>query len=131
MLFLPHVDGVCFQRFLEDLCRDTGTERLGLVLDNSGSHTSGHVVWSAGVERIALPPYSPELNLAERWFEALRRVFANRIVDSLDALQEALTDALQPYWTVPATLQRLVGYPWWSRAAATLKPEAVPLIRRE
>ncbi|MCG5239929.1 IS630 family transposase [Azospirillum doebereinerae] len=122
VLFLPHVDGRCFQRFLEELRRDLGPDRLGLVLDNSGSHTSGKVIWPEGVTKIPLPPYSPELNPAERWFEALRRVFANRIFESLDQLQEALAAALEPYWTVPATLQRLVGYPWWCQAIATLPP---------
>ena len=123
MLFLPHADGRCCQRFLEDRRRDTGTERLGVVLDNSGSHTSGQVIWPEGVAKIPRPPYSPELNPAERWFEALRRVFANRIFESLDELQEALAAALEPYRKVPATLQRLVGCPWWCHSAASLSPE--------
>ena len=40
VLFLPHVDGVCFERFLEELRKHTGADPIGLVLDNSGSHTS-------------------------------------------------------------------------------------------
>lgn len=123
VLLLPHVDGVYFQRFLEEMRTATGTDRLGLVLDNAGSHTSGRVVWPEHVEKIPLPPYGPEHNPAERWFEALRRVFANRIFESLDELQEALTAALEPYWKVPATLQRLVSYPWWCDDAASLTAE--------
>src|SRR3954462_15079772 len=64
VLFLPHVDGVCFQRFLEELRQHTGSDTIGLVLDNSGSHASGKVHWPDGIEKIALPPYSPELNPA-------------------------------------------------------------------
>src|SRR4051794_37492909 len=64
VLFLPHVDGVCFQRFLEEVRQHTGSDTIGLVLDNSGSHTSGKVHWPDGIEKIALPPYSPELNPA-------------------------------------------------------------------
>ena len=67
------------------------------MLDNAGSHTSGRVVWPEQVETITLPPYSPELNPVEHWFEALRRVVANRIFESLDQLQETLTAALEPY----------------------------------
>ena len=74
VLFLPHGDGICFERFLEELRQHTGADPIGLVLDNSGSHTSGKVRWPDGVAKIPLPPYSPELNPAERWFEALRRV---------------------------------------------------------
>ena len=67
-----------------------------------------------------MPPYSPELNPAERWFEALRRIFANAIFDTLDDLEAALTEALRPYWQNPARLQRLVGYPWWCGAMTGL-----------
>jgi transposase len=96
VLFLPHVDGICFERFLEELRKHTGADPIGLVLDNSGSHTSGKVRWPEGIAKIPLPPYSPELNPAERWFEALRRVFANAIFDTLEELEDALTEALRP-----------------------------------
>src|SRR3954462_10336897 len=56
VLFLPHVDGICFQRFLEEFRQHTGTDKIGLVLDNSGSHTSGKVRWPDGIEKIPLPP---------------------------------------------------------------------------
>ena len=73
-----------------------------------------------------MPPYSPELNPAERWFEALRRVCANTIFDTLEDLEAALTEALRPYWQNPAKLQRLVGYPWWCHAVAGLNINATP-----
>jgi transposase len=117
---------VCFERFLEALRRDTGADTIGLVLDNSGSHSSGKVRWPEGLAKIALPPYSPELNPAERWFEALRRVFANVIFDTVEELEAALTEALRPYWQNPAKLQRLVGYPWWCRAITGLSNTASP-----
>src|SRR4051812_23686771 len=46
VLFLPHVDGHCFERFLEEVRKHTGSDKIGLVLDNSGSHTSGKVRWA-------------------------------------------------------------------------------------
>ena len=52
VLFLPHVDGLCFERFLEEVRKHTGADTIGLVLDNSGSHTSGK--WPDGIEKI--PP---------------------------------------------------------------------------
>jgi hypothetical protein len=126
VLFLPHVDGLCFERFLEEVRKHTGSDTSGL--DNSGSHTSGK--WPDGIEKIPLPPYSPELNPAERWFEALRRVFANAVFDTLDDLEAALTEALRPYWQIPAKLQRLVGYPWWCYAVAGLNSNSTPSARK-
>jgi hypothetical protein len=126
MLFLPHVDGICFERFLEEMRKHTGSGKIGLVLDNSGSHISGKVHWPKGIEKIPLPPYSPELNPVERWFEALRRVFANAIFDTLDDLKAALTEVLRPYCQIPAKLQRLVGFPWWCCAITGLSNTAPP-----
>ncbi len=119
VLFLPHTDSPCFQRFLEELRRAVPDEPIGVVLDGSGSHTSGAVQWPAGLKRLPLPPYSPELNPAERWFEALRRSLANRLFDTLDDLEHALTEALQPYWNDPTQLIRLTAYPWWRDAVQT------------
>jgi transposase len=127
VLFLPHIDGICFERFLEEFRQHTGADRIGLVLDNSGSHTSGKVRWPDGLEKIPLPPYSPELNPAERWFEALRRVFANAVFNTLEDLEAALTEALQPYWQNPTKLQRLVGYPWWCYAMTSLNTNSTSL----
>ena len=92
--------------------------------------TSGKVHWPGGIEKIALPPYSPELNPAERWFEALRRIFANAIFDTLEDLEAALTEALRPYWQNPAKLQRLVGYPWWCHAVAGVNSNSSPSERK-
>jgi transposase len=118
VLFLPHVDGACFQTFLDALRREFPDRPLGIVFDNSGAHPAGTIDWPDDTYPIPLPAYSPELNPAERWFEALRRLFANRIFDPLEDLQQALTEALRPYWESPVKLQRLTGYPWWCAAVA-------------
>lgn len=116
MVFLPHTDGSCFQRFLEEVRRAVPDGPIGVVLDGSGSHTSGAVRWPAGVQPLPLPPDSPELNPAERWFEAVRHALANRVFDTLEDLEQALTDALRPYWDDPTQLIRLTAYPWWRDA---------------
>lgn len=67
-----------------------------LVCDGSGSHRSERVTWPEGITPLPLPPYSPELNPAERLFEELRAALANQVFDDLDALDQALTDALRP-----------------------------------
>ena len=67
---------LCFERFLEEFRRHTGADRIGLVLDNSGSHTSGKVRWPDGIEKIPLPPYSPELNPAERQGNRVKHIFS-------------------------------------------------------
>jgi transposase len=122
VLFLPHTDAVCFELFLDALRQEIPDRPLGLVLDSSGSHTSDTIRWPPDLFPIPLPAYSPELNPTERWFEELRRRFANRIFDTLEDLERALTEALRPYWDNPGRLQRLTGFPWWCEAARAMAP---------
>jgi transposase len=122
VLFLPHLDGRCFERFLAAFRRAVPGATVTLVCDGSGSHRSERVTWPEGITPLPLPPYSPELNPAERLFEGLRAALANRVCDDLDALDQALTDALRPYWDEPATLHRLTGFPWWLEAVRSITP---------
>jgi transposase len=113
VLFLPHTDGRCLELFLSKLRERFPEGRLGVVLDNSGSHTSTQVQWPQDMTPIRLPPYSPELNPVERWFEELRKSLGNAIFETKQKLEEALTKALEPFWHHPDDLRQLTGYPWW------------------
>jgi hypothetical protein len=115
-LLMPGVDKDCLQAFLDRFARYAGGERVGLVMDNSGSHRSKLVSWPAQVAPMPLPPYSPELNPAEAIFRHLRARLSNRIFDGLPELEESITDSLREFWQAPALLTSLTGYPWWLRA---------------
>ena len=118
-LLLPRVTKAWFQLFLEAFGRETAGERVGLVLDGSGSHRSA-IPWPEHVMPVPLPPYNPELNPAEQIFRVLRPKLSNRIFATLAELEEELTRHLRPYWDDPALLQRLTNYPWWAAALAPM-----------
>jgi transposase len=67
-----------------------------------------------------LPPYSPELDPAERWFQEFRRKLSNSAFETVAVLQEALTQTLVPYRENPGLLKRLTGYSWWIEAVEAL-----------
>ena len=115
-LLLPKVDGTWLQPFLDHLREATGTQRVGVVLDNAPSHKSGHVAWPAGIEPLYLPPYSPELDPAEQIFRRLRGHLANTVFGSQQALEEALIHEVELLWADPAAVHQLTGYPWWQDA---------------
>ena len=111
------------QALIDELAGQLPADRHAvLVMDRAGCHIARKLDWPDTITPLHLPPYSPELNPAERWFEALHRVFANRIFDTLDDLQDALTAELRPWWQTPDALKRLVGYPWWRDALDGLGP---------
>lgn len=119
--YLPRVDSKCLQAYLEHLGELYADYRLVLVADNAPSHTSKEIEVPENIELLALPTYSPELNPAERWFQEFRRALSNRIFETIEALEAALTEALEPYWRDPGRLQSLTGFPWWRRAIEALR----------
>lgn len=71
--YLPRVDARCLEAFLEHVGKKYADHRVVLVLDNAPSHLSKAVVLPENVSLLKLPPYSPELNPVERWFQEFRR----------------------------------------------------------
>lgn len=118
--YLPRMDSVCFEVFLEHLAEAYAEYHLVVVLDNAPGHGSKEITHPPNVSLLPLPSYSPELDPVERWFQEFRRSLANKIFGSVELLEEALTRTLQPYWEHPAHLRRLTGFPWWVEAIDAL-----------
>ena len=119
-VYLPGMDDGCLEIFLDELSKAYPEHHLLVVLDGAPSHRSEQIDRPENVSLIMLPPYSPELDPAERWFQEFRRKLSNRTFDSVAVLQEALTRTLVPYWENPTLLKRLIGYSWWVEAVEAL-----------
>ena len=122
-LYLPGMDGGCFEAFLEGLSEAYPDHHLLVVLDGAPSHRSERIAHPDNVGLLGLPAYSPELDPAERRFQEFRRELSNRTFGSVALLHEALSQTLRPYWEDPARLQRLTGYSWWVEAVEALRPQ--------
>lgn len=123
-LYMPHLDGVCFEAFLYELRRAYPGDEIVLVLDRAGAHISGAVRWPEAIAPFYLPPRSPELDPAERWFRELRGALSNVAHATLGVLAAELTDALRPYWEDGRRLAQLVGYSWWTVATGSILTSA-------
>lgn len=119
-MYLPGMDDACLKTFLDGLSETYPDHHLLVVLDGAPSHRSERIEHPENVSVLMLPPYSPELDPAERWFQEFRRELSNRTFETVEYLQEALTHKLVPYWEEPALLRRLTGYPWWVEAVESL-----------
>jgi hypothetical protein len=115
-MYLPGMDDGCLEVFLDELSKRYPDEHLLLVLDGAPSHRSERIVYPHNISFLMLPPYSPELDPAERWFQEFRRSLSNRTFESVALIQEALSKTLGPYWESPSLLKRLIGYSWWVKA---------------
>ena len=114
------MDSGCLQSFLEELSEAYPDHHLLVVLDGAPSHRSEEIVCPQNVDFLRLPAYSPELDPVERWFQEFRRELSNKAFETVELVQEALGQALLPYWEEPARLRRLTGFSWWVEAVDAL-----------
>ena len=90
-----------------------------VVWDGATSHRDD-AVRAVGVPLIHLPPYSPELNPAERLFEEVRRHVEGRVYPTLADKVAAVNALLDEHDADPARVRRLCGRDWIDAAIATL-----------
>ena len=87
------------------------TEVAAVVWDGAPSHRD-HRVHGLGLPLIALPPYSPELNPAERVFEEVRRWIEGKVYPSLEAKVAAVVAYLTHLESNPNRVRALTGLDW-------------------
>jgi transposase len=95
-----------------------------VVWDGAGAHRA-RLLADLPTVRVRLPPYSPELNPAERVFQEIRRRIEGRVYDAV-ADKQAVADAyLRDLARDPARVRRLCGWSWITDALERL-PTAAP-----
>lgn len=98
--------------FLVELKKHHADKTVVLVWDNAPCHKPKIHRRIPGLIVLFLPPYAPELNPAERFFEELRKATANRIFTSIEEQEQAIEGKL---WTLTndlLSMKRLIGYAW-------------------
>jgi transposase len=59
-----------------------------------------------------LPPYSPELNPAERFFGEIRKATANLIFETIEAQEVVIAEAVKKLSLDEGKMRQLLGYEW-------------------
>jgi DDE superfamily endonuclease len=90
-----------------------------LVWDGAPSHADAEVR-AVGLPLVALPPYSPELNPAERLFEEVRRRVEGTVYATLGDKVAAVQAFLEELDADPARVRQLCGWDWLTAAHETL-----------
>lgn len=116
-LLLPRVSVAAMTAALAAFAQAVGagrTKRIVLVLDRAGWHRSARVTIPDGVTLEALPAYSPELQPVERVWSLIDSAVANRLWETIEALEEAV---IRRCGIVREQLSELVRrmtcYRWW------------------
>lgn len=99
------------------LWRQAGIDTV--VWDRAPAHRTAAVM-GGGVTLLAQPPYSPELNPAERIFEAVRLHIEGRVYATLPEKYAAVHAFLTDLEADPDRVRSLAGWDWIQDALAAL-----------
>jgi transposase len=98
--------------FLLELKKKHSDKMVVLVWDNAPCHRPIIHREIPGLIVLFLPPYSPELNPAERFFEELRKATANIIFKSIEEQEVAIKAKLNTLANDTTGMKQLLGYEW-------------------
>ena len=88
LLELPFCSTETFQVYLNEFSLHNPTEFKIIVLDNGAFHKAYKLKIPTNIALIFLPPYSPELNPAERMWEIMKGSFSGCLFKTLDELSD-------------------------------------------
>jgi transposase len=108
-MFLPRLDKQGFGIFAQQRSKSLKKKTLWVVDGASAHRLEGE---NRLLELQKLPPYAPELNPVERFFEELRRQLKFRIFESLDEAEECLSEVLQAFYQDAERVKRLTLFPY-------------------
>lgn len=116
-LILPHVSRECFDIALQRFAARVGAskkKRIILVLDGAGWHKSLSLNTPCGITLMFLPPYSPELQPAEKLWPLIREAVANRSFDSIEAVEDAIEMRCQYLADNQNIIKAHTLFHWWN-----------------
>ena len=80
--------------------------------DHAGWHRSQKVQIPEGIEVEFLPPYSPELQPAERLWKLVDEPLVNECFESLDEIEELLVKRCNVLSNMKEEIRNLTNYHW-------------------
>ena len=92
MLTLPACNTDTFQLFLKEMSSYKPNELKVIVLDNGAFHKAKRLIIPGNILLVFLPPYSPELNPAEKIWQQFKRAFTNHLFTTLDEVDNFITE---------------------------------------
>ena len=112
LLGIDEMDSAATRAFLTALKEKHQDQQVVIVWDNAPCHRPRAFREILGLTIIFLPPYSPELNPAERFFEEMRRATCNTLFESLEQQEQTIASAVNQWADDIPAMQQLLGYAW-------------------
>lgn len=113
---LPKMNGALYSQALEHFARAVGAgprRQIVVLVDGAGSHRNHEVVVPPGLHLITLPPYSPELQPAERLWPLTNEPLVNQHFQTLADLEAAQQARCQALAAMPEAVRGRTLFHWW------------------
>ena len=112
-MYISSVSLECSYLFLEQLVA-TDPEAIHIViLDGAGFHqkTDKHEL-PEQIRLLPLPAYCPELSPIENLLDPVKGEVSNAVLETLEAMEKAITKVLRPFWESAEHVISLLGDNW-------------------
>lgn len=108
-------DSEAAHTFLLELKKEHPDTTVIVVWDRAPCHRPKVHREIPGLIVLFLPPYSPELNPAERFFEELRKSTADQIFTTIEEQEKTIEEKLNTLADDTEAMKQLTGYEWIRR----------------
>ena len=131
-LYTPTVSLEWSYEFLKQMVA-TDPEGIHIIIwDQAGYHPTDPTVLvgelSESVRFLPLPAHSPELNPIEPLWDQVKCGVANDTWDTLDKIEVAITEVLEPFWQDVKKVWSLLGNTWLTRGVIIFLQRRMNLI---
>jgi transposase len=107
-----------YNQALKDFAQAVGAgphKQVILLVDGAGSHRSQDVVVPEGVHLLPLPPYSPELQPAEKLWPLTNEPLVNKRFETLADLEAVQIARCETLATMTEEVRGRTLFHWWPR----------------
>jgi transposase len=118
VLEMPFCNTSTMQAFLDELSEMDKQELKIVVLDNASFHHSKSLHIPDNIRLIFLPPYSPELNPAEKFWWVIKNKTSLKVYPSIDQLSQHLTEIICSFTT--DSIKQLTNFDYIQKAYQTI-----------
>ena len=118
-LEMPHCNTDTFQIFLNEFSKRDPDEYKIVLLDNGAFHKAHKLRIPDNIALLFIPPYSPELNPAEKIWWKMKRAFSGKLHKTLDIVSEFIKTEVYILTNdrvkQTCNYEYIFSYPFWTK----------------
>ena len=117
-LEMPYCNTATFQIYLDEFSKKSPDELKIVLLDNGAFHKCKRLIIPDNIILLFIPPYSPELNPAEKIWWKMKRAFTGKLYKSLDNVSDFIKDQVNiltdEHVKSICMYEYIFSYPYWT-----------------